>query len=739
MIDPNQERLKVLLLELAKAQRTPGEPDSDWDQTFEQLMQTRFEADEVRVTDAIEATALDRLHEALRERKARDTETHPNGKVADAIRSAFHSLLHPMAVRVRRIASPGLAGVALLGLLWYALTFKVEVGKFVAVTGEPRASRLGGKMTVAASLQTPLYAGTRIETGDADKAEIRLNNGTTVAIGFNTVLVAGQGDDEVHVETGGVWVKVRHDREPERFAVTTPVATAEAMGTEFSLQVRAVPHAASAEAVEAHLMVTRGRVAFFNKHGGTKVGVMQESFARAGSPPTDPTPRRNIALASADGFLYAIGGNSHGTTSSVAWVEAYDPATDTWTAKAPLPVASQQLAAVTIKGKIYAVGGSTANHALADLQAYDPATNTWTLKSPMPTPRTGVAAVVVDDILYVIGGGHGFNGRVYHNLIESYDPATDRWTTKAPMPTARSAFGVGVMDGLIYTVGGASVTGAPLGTVEVYDPVTDTWSARAPMPTPRIMPRVGVIDGKLYAVGGSDGSVHDGIVQAYDPAIDTWTTVAPLPGGLATDGSDGEAEVMDGVLYVIGRLPPYNTPITVAAFRPSRWTYFDGDGLNDAEELGIYRTNPKNADTDGDGLSDGMEVQLGTNPVKRDSDGDGVFDWEDPTPLVPGAPGSRIVMALQDLAAEVRRLPLSLFDAKDGRAAATLRTAVRDELMRAAKKMAAGDRHGAIETLRSLHKRINGEAPPPVWMLDGPEKASLATDIQRLIKLLRIR
>ncbi len=67
-------------------------------------------------------------------------------------------------------------------------------------------------------------------------------------------------------------------------------------------------------------------------------------------------------------------------------------------------------------------------------EAYDPATNTWTTKAPMPTARDGLAAAVVNNKVYVIRGI-----KWVHNLSinEEYDPATNTWTTKAPMPTAR--------------------------------------------------------------------------------------------------------------------------------------------------------------------------------------------------------------------------------------------------------------------------------------------------------------
>lgn len=46
---------------------------------------------------------------------------------------------------------------------------------------------------------------------------------------------------------------------------------------------------------------------------------------------------------------------------------------------------------------------------------------------------------------------------------------------------------------------------------------------------------------------------------------------------------------------------------------PSNWDS-DNDGLGDGEELLIWHTNPKNDDTDGDTYKDGTEVKAGYNP-----------------------------------------------------------------------------------------------------------------------------
>jgi RHS repeat-associated protein len=56
----------------------------------------------------------------------------------------------------------------------------------------------------------------------------------------------------------------------------------------------------------------------------------------------------------------------------------------------------------------------------------------------------------------------------------------------------------------------------------------------------------------------------------------------------------------------------------------------DGDGLNDGDEVNLYKTDPLNADTDGDGLPDGAEVNTyGTSPLLIDTDGDRFTDAEE--------------------------------------------------------------------------------------------------------------
>lgn len=53
----------------------------------------------------------------------------------------------------------------------------------------------------------------------------------------------------------------------------------------------------------------------------------------------------------------------------------------------------------------------------------------------------------------------------------------------------------------------------------------------------------------------------------------------------------------------------------------------DGDGLPDARERFVHKTNPYSADSDGDTLTDGEEIETyGLDPLNSDTDGDGVPD-----------------------------------------------------------------------------------------------------------------
>jgi N-acetylneuraminic acid mutarotase len=275
-------------------------------------------------------------------------------------------------------------------------------------------------------------------------------------------------------------------------------------------------------------------------------------------------------------ILYAVGG--YDGANAVGTVEAYNPVTNTWTTKAPMPTPRQDLAVGVVNNILYAIGGATTFDSnppsyggLATVEAYDPDTDTWTTKAPMPTPRFYLTVGVVNDILYAIGGGGAYaQNPPAMTTVEAYDPATDTWTTKAPMPTAAflgRAAGV-VKNEFVYVVEGDSTVSGHDGDVLVYDADTDAWMTKAPLPGAALMPpascvtmtvtrqypSVGVASGIVYAVGGYTfvrGCIDPTVfaaASAYDPTIDTWKAVAPMPTARYQLG----VGVVNDIVYAVG-------------------------------------------------------------------------------------------------------------------------------------------------------------------------------------------
>ncbi len=161
----------------------------------------------------------------------------------------------------------------------------------------------------------------------------------------------------------------------------------------------------------------------------------------------------------------------------------------TWTTKASMLQAIQNSQAGVTNGKLYIAGGDNQGNPSATnmLQVYDPVTNTWAAKAPLPTP---VWAHAVGNRRQALCGRRSEYGAYWGNQLQVYDAASDTWTTKAPLSTFRGTMASGVINGKLYVAGGKTPDSGQAGPchqvnmLQEYDRV-QYWTTKAPMPTAR--------------------------------------------------------------------------------------------------------------------------------------------------------------------------------------------------------------------------------------------------------------
>ncbi len=121
---------------------------------------------------------------------------------------------------------------------------------------------------------------------------------------------------------------------------------------------------------------------------------------------------------------------------------------------------------------------------------------------------------------------------------------------------------------------------------------------------------------RIMVQPASDSGVVDAVPSTGVTNTKTTTTPASTSGSTTTDTPTTQAPVQttnpaslldsDGDGLTNARELEVGTSVTKADT--------DGDGLGDREEVEVYGTDPRKPDTDGDGYLDGQEVSGGYNP-----------------------------------------------------------------------------------------------------------------------------
>ncbi|UQN09750.1 NPCBM/NEW2 domain-containing protein [Deinococcus sp. QL22] len=283
--------------------------------------------------------------------------------------------------------------------------------------------------------------------------------------------------------------------------------------------------------------------------------------------------------AAVNGKLYIFGGfDSNLQTNSR--VQAYDPATNTWSSARYIPEPITH-GAVAVDGQtIYVAGGFVGNHPgpqTAHVWKYDVSTDTWSAGPNLPGARGGGALVRLGRTLHFFGGTERdvTNGDLYRrdspeHWVLQLDGGT-AWTAAAPLPNPRNHLAGAVLNGKIYALGGQHLGdeyGGNQSAVHMYDPATNTWTARASLPLAigHINASTVVMNGRIVVISGvTQNSAEVSNISEYDPAANTWTALTPLP----APRQSPVADVINGQLVVAtGALPSGAYATTWTGIRP---------------------------------------------------------------------------------------------------------------------------------------------------------------------------
>ncbi len=236
----------------------------------------------------------------------------------------------------------------------------------------------------------------------------------------------------------------------------------------------------------------------------------------------------HAAALLADGRVLVTGGVGPEFVS-LASTEVFDPATNRFTAFAPMLAQRASHAATRLNnGQVLITGGFQdvrPRVTLSTAELFDPATGSFRQTGRMTAPRESHKATLLRDGKVLITGGHDRTGR-HLASAEIYDPATRRFTPAGSMLTPRSDHVATLLgNGMVLVTGG--MTNAPaetltLSSAELFDPVKRVFSAVGSMHTVRAKHSAALLpDGKVIVMGGTDvrlGRGKKASAELYDPA-----------------------------------------------------------------------------------------------------------------------------------------------------------------------------------------------------------------------------
>lgn len=270
---------------------------------------------------------------------------------------------------------------------------------------------------------------------------------------------------------------------------------------------------------------------FFSLFVFTTLHISAQPWVQKASLPSTYKTRSAIHF-SINGKLYVGGGLDVGAGTFKTEFYEYNPATDSWTSKANLPIPIASAACFSLNGKGYAVCGVN-GPLLNTVYEYDPVANSWQAKSNFPSSsRHNLTAVVLNGRGYMICGFIG--GSTVVSDMWEYNPTSDSWIQKANVPgSGRNQPVAFTINNVIYVGSGSNVTGSVYyQDFYRFDPVANSYIQLNNVPIGRAAGADFVIGNYGYSGLGLSATGKLSDFQKYNPTTDTWTATNNFNGGI---------------------------------------------------------------------------------------------------------------------------------------------------------------------------------------------------------------
>ena len=181
----------------------------------------------------------------------------------------------------------------------------------------------------------------------------------------------------------------------------------------------------------------------------------------------------------------------------------------------------------------------------------------------LPTPRSDLAAVTLGGKLYVVGG--------YDGLVPSPEVLRTsdgrRFATVARLPVPVRYPAVATEGRTIYVFGGQTATGASTDAIQAIDSTTGRASVVGHLPKALAHASAIALGGRIYLLGGAIGSGPTALIVGFDPS----SARASVAGRLPVPITNAAAATLGHIGYLVGGIGSGGSPLrSVIAIRLQR-------------------------------------------------------------------------------------------------------------------------------------------------------------------------